>query len=171
MDTGDLDTTSDDMRLHRLAAHVSNLGLHVLDLAVVHLRQQTRHVRVHHRREQLRVECRVAETLLETVARVVVAAGVHLRLAQLLLGRHVVPEVRLEDAVDVVLEREDEQDRGDRGEPVERLEGVLQTDGCNALLDYRASTRETAMDILRIMIHCMRMTAKSRRLMTTFHIR
>ena len=32
--------------------------------------------------------------------------------------------------MDVVLEREDEEDRGNRGEPVKRLEGVLQTDGC-----------------------------------------
>ena len=91
--------------------------------------------------------------------------------SQLLHGGQVVPKVRLEDTVDVVLEREDEEDRGNRGEPVKRLEGVLQTDGCNAQLDERASTRETAIDVLRIMMHCMRMTAKSRRLMTTFHIR
>ena len=127
LDTGDLDATSDDMRLHRLAAHVSNLGLHVLDLAVVHLRQQTRHVRVHHRREQLRVERRVAETLLETVARVVVAARVHLGLAQLVRGGDVVPERRLEEAVDVHLEDDDEQDRGDGGDPMERPEAVLET--------------------------------------------
>ena len=127
LDTGNLDATSDDMRLHRLAAHVSNLGLYVLDLAVVHLRQQTRHVRVHHRREQLRVERRVAETLLEAVARVVVAAGVHLGLAQLVRGGDVVPERRLEVVVDVRLEADDEQDRGDRREPVERLESVLQS--------------------------------------------
>ena len=129
LDTGDLDATSHDMRLHRLPTHVSDLRLHVLDLAVVHLRQQTRHVRVHHRREQLRVERRVAETLLEAVARVVVAAGVHLGLAQLVRGGDVVPERRLEVVVDVRLEADDEQDRGDRREPVERLESVLQSNG------------------------------------------
>ena len=55
------------------------------------------------------------------------------RASSQLHGGQVVPKVRLENAVDVVLEREDKEDRGDRGKPVERLEGVLQADGCKTL--------------------------------------
>ena len=129
MNTSNPDTIRDDGSLHLLPAHVLHPRALGLELPAVHLREEAGHVRVHHRREELRVERRVPEALLEAVARVVVAAGVHLRLAQLVRGRDVVPERRLEVVVDVRLEADDEQDRGDRREPVERLESVLQSNG------------------------------------------
>ena len=130
LNTRNLDTTCDDVRLGRLSTHVVELRLYILRLAVIHLRQQVCHVGVHHRRKQFRMERRVAETLLQAVARRVVAARMDLGLAQLRLRRDVVPEGRLEESVDVHLEDDDEQNRRDGGDPVKGLERVLQTNGC-----------------------------------------
>lgn len=139
-DCRDLDTSSDNVRVGSLATHLVELRLDVLDLAVVHLGQQVRHVRVHHRREQVAVQRRVPEALLETVARGVATTRVHLGFAELLFGRHVVPEGRLEGAVDVCLEGEDEEDRGDSGDPLERLEAEAQPSSCEGGRSQRRST-------------------------------
>lgn len=121
-DSSNLDTSSNDLRVRLLAAHLVELRLHVLNLATVDLGQQCRHVRVHHRREQVAVERRVPEAPLEAVAGRVAAARVHLGLLELLLGGQVVPEGRLEGAVEVHLEGEDDEDRRNGRDPFEGLE-------------------------------------------------
>ena len=106
------------MRIHRRSAILAQLRLRAPDLALEHLRQERRHVRMDHRREQLLRQRRVPEALPEAVPRVVRALRVHVRRTQLVLRGDVVVErgVELPRAVD--LEREDDQDRGDGRDPV-----------------------------------------------------
>ena len=51
---------------------------------------------------------------------------------KLILSRHVVGEIRNEGAVDVQFKDDDEKDRRDGGDPVQRIEAKLQIDGCKA---------------------------------------
>ena len=74
--------------------------------------------------------------------------------------------------MDVVLEREDEEDRGNRGKPVKQLEGVLQTDGCiPQSLHQIMSVNHGTGNVLRSMSNCMRITDTNNRLMMTFQRR
>ena len=173
LDARDLDAARDDRGLRVLPAHVRQLGALRLDLAVVDLGQERGHVRVHHRREELRVKPRVAEALLEAVPRVVVALRVDLGLVEFRVRRDVVPEGWLEGTVDVRLEDDDEQDRWDRCNPVQGLEAVLKPNGCTETNIDQDCLQRSYIDVnvLRTMINCMRTTPTRRRLMTTFHMR
>lgn len=87
------------------------------------------HVRVHHRREQVLVQRRVAEPLLQLVVQVVGALRVDGRLPEFLVRRDVVLERGEERPRDVDLEAEHGEHGRDGRYPFEGAELELETDG------------------------------------------
>jgi len=73
LDSRDPDATRGNLRLHLLPAVLAHRGRVVSESAVVHLRQQRHHLRVQHRREQIRLQRGVSEPFLEAVALVISA--------------------------------------------------------------------------------------------------
>ena len=99
------------------------------NFALIYLTQQGHHILVQHRREQLRMQRWMSESLLQPVAIVIRAFRVDLGHADLLFSRCEEVESGNVDAVDIYLEGEDEEDRRDGGYPLEGAESILEANG------------------------------------------
>lgn len=82
-----------------------------------------------HWREEVRVQRRVAEPLLQTIAFAIGTCGMDFGFEKLLFGGDVVPEPLIEDAVDVNFEQDDDGEGRDRRDPCKRSPTILKADG------------------------------------------
>ena len=119
-DTRNLDTSCHDARLDLCIAVFLELGLRIVDFALVDFGQESGHVLVNHRREKLLVKRWVTEPLRQTVASIIRPLRVYMGLLKLLLRGNVVPKVRAKLAIEIDLEGDDEQDRWEGYDPQER---------------------------------------------------
>lgn len=127
-DTSDPNTARDDMCVYLGAAVFVEFGLGVADLALVNLCQPSGHIRVDHRSEKLLMERRVAEALLQAVTSDVSSLRVHMSLTELLFGRNVVVELRVECLGAVDLEGDHNENRRYGGDPKEGHDTKPETD-------------------------------------------
>lgn len=144
-DTSDANAAN-DRRVDLVPAEVVQRRFRAPNLAVEYLWQQVRHVRMHHRREQVLVQRWVAEPLLQLVVQVVRALRVDSRLPEFFICRDVVLERREERPCYVNLEAQYGEHRRDSCYPLEGAELELETDRYGrrvTLLDRTMETRAT----------------------------
>ena len=128
-DSSNLDTTRHDLSSHPLSSVLIQICLVVLDLARVDLAEQRHELGVQHGRKEFRVQCGVTKALREPVALVIGPFRVDFGHADFFIGGCKVAEGRDEGMVDVDLEDDDEEDGRESGDPDERPEAFLETDG------------------------------------------
>lgn len=71
----------------------------------------------------------MSEPFLQSVARVICAFRVHLSETEFLLVRYIEVELGVEGALAVEFEDDDDENRRNSRDPVERIKAVLQTNG------------------------------------------
>lgn len=112
-----------------LSAIFVELGLIILDLASINLAQKRHVLGMQHGGEEFRVQGWMTETPLEFVVLVVGSFGMDLGQTDFFLSWNEVSECGDENAVDVDLEGDNEEDGRDGGHPDECPEALLETDG------------------------------------------
>lgn len=129
INSGDLNTPRHDLGLHLLPTILIQLGMVLSNFTMIHLGKQRHHILMQHGREQLRMQSRMTETLLQPIALGICALRVHLGQPNFIFSGSEVVETGQIGPVDIELEDNHDENRGNRGDPNKGSESKSKTDG------------------------------------------